>query len=198
MQGLTFTAAQARLLVAGQLDIIFWPIQEVLGGKPNLRPDSIASFLRLGRNRRWAAFDESGSVLRTILAPALDGETVYLAEPWTLTGGTIEYEADAPNGWWHQRFWAPPHIMPATASRERLDVVNVHPERLQQVTDADMLRAGVPGRPVGRFGYLRDRFAVAWDAQYGSEPGCAWSDNPWIWRIEFTIHQHQEEKKAHA
>lgn len=89
--------------------------------------------------------------------------------------------------------WRPSIFMPRWASRITLEVIGVRVERLQEITNADGLCEGVmvwaaeqqtPVRDLtcsdARLGFLQ-----AWDTINGKRPGCAWADNPWVWRVEF-------------
>lgn len=84
-----------------------------------------------------------------------------------------------------------PLYMPRWASRLTLDVVSVRAKRLWDIDDADARREGCDGHTVdGRAGYPiggspRDEFRDLWDAINGTRPGASWSDNPWVWRVEF-------------
>lgn len=94
----------------------------------------------------------------------------------------------------HPMRWRPSIYMPRWASRITLEVVDVHVERLHEVTEEDAAREGVE-----RFGPLwvnysgnpcdprsskcaREAFATLWESING--PG-AWAANPWVWRVEF-------------
>ncbi len=95
----------------------------------------------------------------------------------------------------HGEPWRPSIFMPRAASRLTLEVVSVRVERLQEITDADVLAEGIvihedhtSGCPLGGeriylCDTLRGQFSIGWDrinAKRGS-----WASNPWVWRIEF-------------
>lgn len=79
--------------------------------------------------------------------------------------------------------WRPSIHMPRWASRITLEVTSADAERLQDITDIDAVREGVPER------YLddptsRQMFAELWDGIYAGK-GLGWDANPWVWRVAF-------------
>lgn len=87
--------------------------------------------------------------------------------------------------------WRPSLHMPRWASRITLDVVSVRVERLQDITEVAIEAEGVtchlarelaPGACVAS---PFDAWRILWDSLNGSRPGCSWSDNPWLWVVEF-------------
>jgi hypothetical protein len=94
--------------------------------------------------------------------------------------------------------WRPAIHMPRWASRIQLDVVSVRPERLWDITDAEIEREGAVARvhhgdfgaqPVSAFdgvAYMTHRslWAAGWDS-INAKRGFGWDTNPWVWRVEF-------------
>ena len=76
-----------------------------------------------------------------------------------------------------------PLFMPAWAARHFLKILSVRPERLQDITEDNILKEGII-RSQER--YLRpsavEQFAKLWDSINPKHP---FSSNPWIRRIEF-------------
>jgi hypothetical protein len=116
--------------------------------------------------------------------------------PWAC----IVYRADANGGHVNVKKWRPSIFLPRWASRMSLDVSDVRIERLQAITPEDILAEGVVARahhdpnlgkcPVSSFdgkAYvdLRSLWAAGWDSINGKKDGCAWADNPWVWRVAF-------------
>jgi hypothetical protein len=87
------------------------------------------------------------------------------------------YEADGePNpldGWGRRR---PAIHMPRWASRITLRVTSVRVERLGAIGEGDAMAEGFDS--VSAFFYL-------WDEINGPRPGCAVSENPWVWVVGF-------------
>lgn len=93
------------------------------------------------------------------------------------------------DGEWCYRTWTPSIHMPRSVSRITLEVTNVRVERLQDISDVDAKREGVeaqqindPANPVWTWSY-RVPYADLWDVINGKK--YPWSNNPWVWVIEF-------------
>lgn len=104
-------------------------------------------------------------------------------EEWTKFGGVT---------------WRPSIHMPRWASRLTLEVADVRVERLHAITEEDACAEGVlrdadgwwcggPGGPRFAGGDARDTFAALWQDINGKRPGCAWSDDPWVWVVGFQV-----------
>ena len=97
--------------------------------------------------------------------------------------------------------WKPSIFMPRRASRITLEIVNVHVERLQDISEADAIAEGcqmdrnfpsdgdfpaeIPHESgIGMVGWdcARDWYADLWEDINGPS---SWSMNPWVWVIEF-------------
>jgi hypothetical protein len=78
-----------------------------------------------------------------------------------------------------------PLQMPRWASRISLRVCGVRIERLQDISDADLLAEGCEIDYAGEASewYRRSAYSALWDVRYGQ--GAAWLSNPWVWVIEF-------------
>lgn len=96
-----------------------------------------------------------------------------------------------------EMLWRPSIHMPRWASRILLEVTNVRVERLQGISEDQVLDEGIGDhrfdcdRPVepdgypacscGSIGYI-DAFADLWNTINGHG---AWDANPWVWVVEF-------------
>ena len=85
--------------------------------------------------------------------------------------------------------WLPPEVMPRWASRIALHVRGVRFERLQEISDDDLLREGQmwhetvpPGPPEAD----RAGFARWWDSVH-SRPETLWRANPLVWVVSFGV-----------
>jgi hypothetical protein len=88
--------------------------------------------------------------------------------------------------------WRPSIHMPRWASRITLEIVNVRVERVQEISAADMDAEGMRwyaetyGNP---YGSVYDTWRYLWDSLHAKR-GYPWSDNPWVWVIEFARQYH--------
>jgi hypothetical protein len=97
--------------------------------------------------------------------------------------------------------WRPSIHMPRWASRITLAVESVRVERLHDITEEDARAEGADGGTcadccVAGIGHpdpscpeclsYRAAFWLLWQSINGKRPGCAWADNPWVWRVQFS------------
>lgn len=87
--------------------------------------------------------------------------------------------------------WHNSMFMPRWASRITLEIKSIRVERLQEITGRDVLAEGVdngasnPAMGQRWENMQRMAFEDGWNSINGKRKGCAWSDNPWLWVIEF-------------
>ncbi len=85
--------------------------------------------------------------------------------------------------------WRPSIHMPRWASRITLEVTDVRVERVQDISDLDVLAEGVRDNgSYDRSGLTKgagDRvFRPLWDS-INAKRGFGWNTNPWVWVVEF-------------
>ncbi len=93
--------------------------------------------------------------------------------------------------------WRPSIHMPRWASRITLEIVNVRVERVQEITERDIIKEGITStysydqfekplpNPVRTRSMLRLSNMIAlWDA-INAKRGFGWDANPWVWVIGF-------------
>ena len=135
------------------------------------------------------------------------GDDLWVKETWGIPSpcrcGTCEplnvkhvsYRADFTGEKFVDR-WRPSIFMPRWASRITLEVVSVRVERLQEISDEDVLAEGIerPGHgypvglplvPIHTFPVPRVAFTRLWDSL--AKPGAEWASNPWVWVIDFKV-----------
>lgn len=111
------------------------------------------------------------------------GDRLWVRETWD-DYGTVEpmivYRADyaGENNCPVNPRWRPSIHMPRWASRLLLENVAVRVERLQDISDADILAEGFPEDPPS----YAEGFAAKWNEINPKHP---WEGNPWVWVVEF-------------
>jgi hypothetical protein len=80
--------------------------------------------------------------------------------------------------------WHPSIHMPRPASRINLEVTKVRVERLQDITNTDILAEGLPKEITPENKGMRWQWEQLWNAINGGR-GFGWEKNPWVWVIEF-------------
>lgn len=126
---------------------------------------------------------------RNIMYPKYDvGDILWVRETWSkdengeyvycTNYGTTEDDSFPPSMF----KWRPSIHMPREAARIFLKVTDVRVERLQEITEEGAIKEGVkaygPNNCSGTS--ARIAFAQLWDSIYKN-----WSENPWVWVIEF-------------
>jgi hypothetical protein len=81
--------------------------------------------------------------------------------------------------------WKPSIHMPRWASRLTLEVTNIRVERVQDISDEDILSEGfkMDNPAIFSLGY-RGAFKSLWDS-INAARGHGWEANPWVWVVEF-------------
>lgn len=91
------------------------------------------------------------------------------------------------------QLWRPSIHMPRWASRITLELKTARVQRLCEVSWKDVAHEGVAcpehdftaGFCVGECDALYEAFAKLWNGINGKRAGRSWSDNPWVWVLEF-------------
>lgn len=149
---------------------------------------------RMWVRETWQAIHEElnddGYVDETTYAPSIPKEedsywhTVFAADNWCEDINQRGFP------------WRPAIHMPRWASRILLEITEVRVERLQSISDRDVLQEGLCKLPAsGRycrqlgaqyFGMAsysaQEAYSWLWSSIYGEE---SWNANPWVWVIEF-------------
>ena len=81
----------------------------------------------------------------------------------------------------------PGDIVRVPGSDFKAKIISVDVERLQEISDSDVLSEGVPFPDDGE-AYDREQikttFSRMWNSIYAAK-GFGWDENPWVWVIEF-------------
>lgn len=121
-----------------------------------------------------------------------DGNVYYREHPTSpaelaASPGFTSYRSTSPES------WRPSIFMPRWASRILLEVVAVRVERLQDISEADILAEGVTVDAVAKWTNtpwsdmptLHHAMRVLWDSINGARAGADWASNPWVWTLTF-------------
>lgn len=93
----------------------------------------------------------------------------------------------AADGWRWKNNVLSSMLMPTIFGRAIVRYTDIHPEKLQSITDEDALKEGVlafadPTETLSGVGEARYVYAVLWDRLYPKTP---WESNPWVWVLEW-------------
>ena len=123
------------------------------------------------------------------------GDRLWVRETWAKNNPVLDakvcYRADlmSPD---LGKPWKPSIYMPRWASRITLEIVNVRVERVQEITEADVIAEGIGAFTLAR-GVLSDappdprwKFIELWNS-INANRGYGWEINPWVWVIEFKV-----------
>lgn len=119
------------------------------------------------------------------------GDRLWVKETWSASplhvvtkerDGLI-YKADNQLPYDH---WRPSIFMPRWASRIELEIIKIHAERLQDITNTDALAEGVRESHFHqRVDWMDlDRYHALWES-INKKNGHGWDTNPFVWVIEF-------------
>lgn len=131
---------------------------------------------------------ETHAYLDSDYHPAKEGRPVYRADHMT--------DSDGPD----LITWKPSIFMPRAASRITITVTGVRVERLQDISEQDAIAEGIDygldfystvyrdySSPDKWFFKAVDSYRTLWDSINGKKEGATWSDNPWVWVVEFEL-----------
>jgi hypothetical protein len=119
------------------------------------------------------------------------GDRLWVRETFLIaTDNSIIYKADN-NMARHKGIWKPSIFMPRWASRITLEIIDIKPQRLQDITHEDAISEGAKYMPAAE---LREErmtvpqivFAGYWDS-INEKRGYGWDKNPWVWVITFKV-----------
>ena len=88
--------------------------------------------------------------------------------------------------------WLPSIFMPRWASRITLEIVRVRVERLEEITQEDVIAEGISRYTLARGCASlnppdpRWKFIELWDS-LNAKRGYGWAVNPWVWVIKFKM-----------
>jgi len=116
------------------------------------------------------------------------GDELWVRETWAsgpapgLRERMVVYRADLKPTFEASWKWKPSIHMKRADFRIQLLVKDVRVERINSISVADALAEGIAHSTLND---PRVEFQWLWDSINGSKPGCSWSDNPFVWVIEY-------------
>lgn len=122
---------------------------------------------------------------KTIKCPYQVGQTLWVRETFTYLQGIIIYKADFTKkdldiiG---MPIWKPSIFMPRKAARLFSKVNNIRVERVQDITQKDIYKEGIPETSY----YFRNSFIRLWDS-INEKRGYGWDRNPCVWVYDFEV-----------
>lgn len=123
-------------------------------------------------------------------------DTMWVRETWktdAANGAGYIYRADDKIETWpnNLQHWRPSIFMPKEAARIFLQVTDVRPERIQDITLEDIEREGIYCEGMGYTknhpaypGGMRIHWLKLWDS-LNAKRGFGWEENPWVWAYTF-------------
>ena len=130
------------------------------------------------------------------------GDGLWVRETWLedekadsieAVHGHIYYKADYIKTF-EKTIWRPSIFMPRWASRIDLEITDIRVERLQEISDEDMLAEGCASTHYTQKGdevyidawQLINYFPKVWDS-LNAKRGYSWESNCWVWVISFKL-----------
>lgn len=116
------------------------------------------------------------------------GDRLWVREAFHRIPGNTRfccYRASCENGSEKNYKFTPSIHMPRWASRLTLELTDVRVQRLQEITQADVIAEGCPenGTPLASPEDF-DWYRSLWDS-LNAKRGYGWNQNPWVWALTF-------------
>jgi len=129
------------------------------------------------------ALYENGRPVKRMMCPyGQVGDRLWVKETWYSAFPNKEdviYKADkAHKALANPSCWQSPIFMPRWASRLTLEITDIRVERLQDMSDEDMIAEGLYDR------YDYSKAQRVWN-KLNAKRGFDWTSNPWVWVISF-------------
>jgi len=124
--------------------------------------------------------------VRETFCPVDDRE--FGGKEWVDYRATPKYSSEHPAGWEiepgnpNALKWKPSIFMPRKFSRIQLEITGVRVERIQEITDEDIVAEGGCIYGAGAWEW----FIPLWDG-INAKRGFSFESNPWVWVVEFRV-----------
>lgn len=196
MKSIIFNTEMVRALTDGRKTVTRRAIKPQPEGKP----------VPMTKSGCWPGYFSIQGTDKVVRLPFLPGDVLWVRETWAEMpyGFVYRAEDEEPDGWEPDDRWRPSIHMPREAARIFLRVKDVRAERLQEITeDGAKAEGAVKSYPytdpeTGKTAFMLDEkgtyrsgFSQIWDSTVPKHPSkfkrhpYYWTDNPWVWVIEF-------------
>jgi len=149
-------------------------------------PDSVRAILG-GRKTQTRRLHRGGDAIpRCKFGQA--GDLLWVRENFAMDADeSVHYRADYPEILIEAGYtWRPSIYMPKTLARIWLQIVRVKFERLQDISEHDLVAEGLPDNWLREGRMAQQWFVGLWDRLHAYAP-YRWVDNPAVWAIEFEV-----------
>lgn len=154
-----------------------------------IKPNKHISWMFDGRFSDEYISCSGNLVLLQICPYGFPGGELWVRETWRRGNGGIKYRADRhPDD--SEIKWKSPIHLRKIDSRISLRIDKVRVERVQDISDRDVYAEGLPRSVIPGLRYKK-QFEGLWDS-INEKRGYPWSDNPFVWVIEFEMIEREE------
>lgn len=205
-----FSAPMVRAVLDGRKTQTRRVIKNILGfGKiTEFQQTETRGYDWIFRNGRMLWNDITHQRLLNCCPYGLPGDRLWVRETWAIIddrefGGKkyVEFKADTgdpyPGEWDADEAkgnpdapkWRPSIYMPRWASRITLEITGIRAERVQDISNEDVIKEGTyfekspPQAYKDPFANYEQGFIELWDSINGKTH--QWDSNPWVWVVEF-------------
>jgi hypothetical protein len=173
-------------------------IQAILAGRKNqtrriIMPQplkEVTNIINIYENIWISKSDNSKAIFRAKYKYQI-GMILWVRESFAVISGKIHYKTDligVPK--WEDVECKPSIFMPKEACRIRLKIKNIRVERIQDISEEDVIAEGIESKNGVYFDYLSNNYCrrpiqsylTLWTKINGKD---SWDQNPWVWCIEF-------------
>lgn len=193
MKPVLFNTEMVRAILDGRKTVT----RRVIKPQPEGRP------VPMTKSGCWPGYFAIQGTAKVVRLPFLPGDVLWVRETWAKDpfGDGYIYPTEFPGA---GQKWHPSIHMPREAARIFLRVKDVRVERLQEITeDGAKAEGAVKSYPytdpeTGKTAFMLDEkgtyrsgFSQIWDSTVPKHPNkfrrypYYWTDNPWVWVIEF-------------
>ncbi len=142
----------------------------------------------------WVGWDADDNEVWSALCPyGVSGDMLWVRETFGLTPDEPPDGSEEPGIYYRADWdgtepvsfsWRSSVLMPRLASRVTLSVTDVRVQRVQNVSEEDVLAEGITREDMAHYCWYWRPFQVMWNS-VNFKRGYPWELNPWVWAITF-------------